>query len=352
VGERQQLEVVRLLWLGARVLVLDEPTTGISAPQRLKLFETLRRLAADGMSVIFVSHKLAEVEELCERVTVMRSGRVIGHLEMPSPTEQLVEMMFGGPIEIRGRSSIDLGAALLSIQNLTVHERLLSIEDLNLEVKAGEVIGLAGLEGSGQRTLLRTCSGLQQVATGSIVLDDREVTNEPYAERLEGGLQYLPAGRLEEGLITGLTLTEHLILSESHMPFFVDWEREEKRASSTIAENFIKGRPSSTADELSGGNQQRLLLAMLRPALRLLLMEHPTRGLDIESANWVWSQLLARREHGTAIMFASSDLDELLRYSNRILVFFAGRVIATLNVDETDVEELGFLIGGKEKESP
>jgi len=140
-------------------------------------------------------------------------------------------------------------------------------------------------------------------------------------------------------------------LSEPHTPFFVDWDTEEKKASSTIAENFIKGRPSSTADELSGGNQQRLLLAMLRPALRLLLMEHPTRGLDIGSANWVWSQLLARREHGTAIMFASADLDELLRYGNRILVFFAGRMIADLNVDGTDVEELGFLIGGKVKES-
>lgn len=351
VGERQQLEIVRLLWLGARVLVLDEPTTGISAPQRVKLFETLRALAAEGMSVIFVSHKLEEVEELCERVTVMRSGRVVGHLEMPSPAEQLVEMMFGQPVEIEGRSSIDLGEPLLSIQHLTVQERLLSIQDLSLEVNAGEVIGLAGLEGSGQRTLLRTCAGLQQAAKGSIVLDDRDVTHAPYADRLEVGLQYLPAGRLEEGLITGLTLTEHLILSEPDTPFFVDWETEEKRASNTIVENFIKGQPSSTADELSGGNQQRLLLAMLRPSLRLLLMEHPTRGLDIESANWVWSQLLARREHGTAIIFASADLDELLRYCNRICVFFAGKVIAELNVDKTDVEELGFLIGGKFKDS-
>ncbi|MGZ5383703.1 MAG: ABC transporter ATP-binding protein [Acidimicrobiia bacterium] len=352
VGERQQLEIIRLLWLGARVLVLDEPTTGISAPQRVKLFSTLRGLAAEGMSVIFVSHKLEEVEEICERVTVMRSGRVAGHLEMPSPAEQLVEMMFGEAIEIKGRSSIDLGGPLLAIENLTVHERLLSIEDLNLNVKAGEVIGLAGLEGSGQRTLLRACAGLQQAAGGSIMLADRVVTNQPYAAGLEEGIQYLPAGRLEEGLITGLTLTEHLILSEPDTPFFVDWGAEEKKASSTIAGNFIKGRPSSTAEELSGGNQQRLLLAMLRPVLRLLLLEHPTRGLDIESANWVWSQLLTRREHGTAIMFASADLDELLRYSNRILVFFAGRVIAEVNVDETDVEELGFLIGGMVKESP
>ncbi len=350
VGERQQLEIVRLLWLGARVLVLDEPTTGISAPQRVKLFETLRVLAADGMSVIFVSHKLEEVEDLCQRVTVMRSGRVVGHLEMPSPAEQMVEMMFGEPVAIEGRSSIDLGETLLSIQHLTAHERLLSIEDLSLEVNAAEVIGLAGLEGSGQRTLLRACAGLQPASRGLILLDGRDITGSSYAHRLESGLQYLPAGRLEEGLVTGLTLTEHLILSQPDTQFFVNWDEEESKASTTIAQNSIKGRPSSTADELSGGNQQRLLLAMLRPNLRLLLMEHPTRGLDIESANWVWSQLLARREHGTAIMFASADLDELLRYCNRISVFFGGRVIAELKAEETDVEDLGFLIGGKFKD--
>ena len=350
VGERQQLEIVRLLWLGARVLVLDEPTTGISAPQRVKLFETLRALAADGMSVIFVSHKLEEVDELCERVTVIRQGQVVGHAEMPCPSERLVEMMFGSAVEVEAAIPIDLGEATFRTAGLSVQERLLSLEDLDVEIRSGEVVGLAGLEGSGQQTLLRACSGLRSADGGTIELDGLDITALDYAARLERGIQFLPAGRLEEGLITGLTLTEHLVLGDPGTSFFVDWDAAEAEAGDTITANFIKGRPGSTADELSGGNQQRLLLAMLRPSLKLLLMEHPTRGLDIESANWVWGQLLARRSDGTSIMFASADLDELLRYSNRILVFFAGEVIAELDAEEADVEELGFLIGGKVRE--
>lgn len=351
VGERQQLEMMRLLWLGARVLVLDEPTTGISAPQRVKLFETLRTLASEGMSVIFVSHKLEEVEELCERVTVMRQGQVVGHSEMPCPPERLVEMMFGSTVEVEGRSEIELGDRVLSVRDLGVSERLLSIESLDLEILSGEIVGLAGLEGSGQQTLLRACSGLRSADAGVIEIGGKDVTNLDYAGRLANGVQFLPAGRLEEGLITGLTLTEHLVLGDPTTSFFVDWEAAGKGAAETIRANFIKGRPTSTADELSGGNQQRLLLAMLRPELRLLLMEHPTRGLDIESANWVWKHLLERRTDGTAILFASADLDELLRYSNRILVFFAGQIIAELDADETAVEELGFLIGGKVRDT-
>jgi simple sugar transport system ATP-binding protein len=347
VGERQQLEIVRLLWLGARVLVLDEPTTGISAPQRVKLFETLRALAAEGMSVIFVSHKLEEVEELCERVTVMRQGKVIGHAEMPTPASQLVEMMFGAAVEVEAAKPIELGDPVLQITGLDVHERLLSIETLSLEVKSGEVIGLAGLEGSGQNTLLRTVAGLISPSGGSIELDGRQIAGFPYRGLLNAGIQYLPAGRLEEGLVQGLTVTEHLVLANPDTPFFVEWDTATENAAETVTEHFIKGRADSFVEELSGGNQQRLLLAMLRPGLRLLMMEHPTRGLDIESANWVWRQLLARREDGTSVIFASADFDELLRYSNRILVFFAGGVIAELNASETDVEELGFLIGGK-----
>lgn len=352
VGERQQLEIARLLWLGARVLILDEPTTGISAPQRVKLFATLRALAEEGMSVIFVSHKLEEIEELCQRVTVMRQGKVVGHAEMPTPAEDLVEMMFGAPVSVEAARPVELGDPLLTVKELTVNERLLSIADLSVEVRSGEVLGLAGLGGSGQNTFMRAVAGLVSPAAGEITLDGRRITRKPYRDLLEVGIQYLPAGRLEEGLVQGLSITEHFVLADSRTPFFVDWDAAAGHAAEAVRDNFIKGRPDSKAEELSGGNMQRLLLAMLRPGLRLLMMEHPTRGLDIESANWVWSQLLRRRDDGTAIVFASVDLDELLRYSNRILVFFSGRIIAEVDAGETDVEELGFLIGGKVREQP
>ena len=348
VGERQQLEIVRLLWLGARALILDEPTTGISAPQRVKLFETLRTLAAQGMSVIFVSHKLEEVEELCGKVTVMRRGKVVGDAAMPCPADKLVEMMFGQVLVLGGRLPIQHGQPVLQLEDVGLRDSLLTISGLSLSVNAGEVIGFAGLEGSGQRSLLRACAGLLRPTDGRVRIGGRDLTGHSYREFLAAGIHYLPAGRLEEGLVAGMTLTEHFVLAGEDRRFFVDWAAAGQRAEDAIKFYEIKGRPMSTAEALSGGNQQRLLLAMFPPKLKLLLMEHPTRGLDIESANWVWVQLLARRAHGTAIVFASADLDELLQYSDRILVFFAGRVLQVLDAAKTNVDQLGHLIGGKQ----
>ncbi len=348
VGERQQLEIARLLWLGAKVLILDEPTTGISATQREQLFATLRTLAAEGMIVIFVSHKLEEVEELCNRVTVMRLGKVVGETDLPCPPERLVEMMFGRVVTPGDRDEVTLGEAALHIDRVTLSERLLTTADLSLVVRAGEVVGLAGLEGSGQRMLLRACAGLLGLDSGTISLAGRDMAGAGYRQFLEAGVHYLPAGRLEEGLVAGLSITEHLLLAARMPGFFVDWSAAERRAEELIERFSIKGTPESPAESLSGGNQQRLLLAMMPSHIRLLLMEHPTRGLDIESADWVWTQLLQRRDDGTAVIFASADLDELLRYSDRILVFFAGRVLRALDAASMDGEELGFLIGGRE----
>jgi simple sugar transport system ATP-binding protein len=218
----------------------------------------------------------------------------------------------------------------------------------HLTVRAGEVVGLAGLEGSGQRPFLRTCAGLVRPAAGRIRVGGRDLTAADYRVFLAAGVHFLPAGRLEEGLIGGLTLTEHFLLAGRAPGLSIDWAAAEADAARRIEGNMIVGRPGSTAGELSGGNQQRLLLALMPPDLRLLLMEHPTRGLDLESADWVWRRLMERSSRGTAIVFASADLDELLRYSDRILVFFAGKVLREVAVAETSGEELGYLIGGKE----
>jgi simple sugar transport system ATP-binding protein len=348
VGERQQVEITRLLWLGARVLILDEPTTGISADQRELLFATLRELAAEGMSVIFVSHKLEEVEELCQEVTVMRRGKVVGTAHMPVPPAELVTMMFGEPVEVAERPDVAIGETVFSMQEVTIEERHTKLQGVSLDVASGEVVGLAGMEGSGQRTLLRGISGIVRPQHGRITLAGTDITNADYRTHLEHGIQYLPAGRLEEGLVEGLTITEHIVLADrTDRSFFVDWDKAEAEANDRIEHYSIKGTDTSTAESLSGGNQQRLLLAMLPSVIELLLMEHPTRGLDIESADWVWGQLLARRVRGTSIIFASADIDELLRYSDRILVFFSGAVLAEVDADRTDVDEIGHLIGGR-----
>jgi ABC-type uncharacterized transport system ATPase subunit len=351
IGERQQLEIARLLWLGARVLILDEPTTGISETQRTKLFATLKALASEGMIVIFVSHKLEEVEQLCSEVTVLRSGKVVGKAALPCPTEQLIEMMFGEVIVAEQRDDVPLGSAAMTVQDLTVHEGAFTMEHASLTVASGEVVGLAGLVGSGQRTFLRAAAGLLRPERGHIAIGDKDMTHATHREFLDAGVHYLPAGRLEEGLFEGLSLTEHFVLAGDDTAFFIDWSTAEREAASSIADHYIKGRPDSTAEELSGGNQQRLLLAMTPEDLTVLLMMHPTRGLDIESANWVWSQLLKRRQHGTAIVFASSDLDELLGYSDRIAVFFSGEILDIVDAAGATVEQLGYLIGGVREHS-
>ena len=351
VGERQQLEIVRLLSLGVKVLILDEPTTGISADQRTTLFEALRTLASEGMTVIFVSHKLEEVEDICDDVVVMRRGKVIGETRLPASTDRLVEMMFGEVIAQPEPVTVELGGEVLRLDDATIGERAMTVEHLTLSVREGEIVGLAGLEGSGQRTLLRTCVGLLPLERGHLRVGERDLAGRSYRSFLDAGVHYMPAGRLEEGLISGMTIAEHVALVAETGGFVIDWRGATGDAEARIERFSIRGSTTSPANALSGGNQQRLLLALTPPDVRLLLMEHPTRGLDIASADWVWTQLLERKRQGTAIVFSSADLDELLRYSDRILVFFAGQVLKVLDARTATGDELGRLIGGKERAS-
>jgi ABC-type uncharacterized transport system ATPase subunit len=350
IGERQQLEILRLLALGAQVIILDEPTTGISAPQKAKLFATLRRLAEEeSRSVVFVSHKLEEVEELCDRATALRKGQVTGEAEMPCPVDRLVEMMFGRNLPPTECPVVEPGATVLQVETINIPSYRLTVENANLTAQAGEVIGLAGLEGSGQRLFLRACAGLERTTSGRILVDGQNLTHAPYRRFLRASVAYSPAGRLEEGLVGGLTLTEHFALADRDGSFLIDWGAIRDQAAKRIQHFNVVGQPESAVEALSGGNQQRVQLALLPAGLRLLLMEHPTRGLDIESARWVWQQLLARREEGTTIIFISADLDELLEYAIRIAVFHNGRMMKPLQACDTTVEQLGYLIAGKEK---
>ena len=347
VGERQQLELLRLLWLGARVLILDEPTTGISAAQRAVLFSTLRRLAEQGKTVIFVSHKLEEVQELCTRVAMLRQGRLVGEAQPPFDVDQLVTMMFSRQVSPGERMSCAPGAPILELSSVGVERGRLRLNGLDFAVREGETIGLAGMEGSGQSLLLRACAGLVPTVGGRITFRDADLTGKPYRYFKKRGVAYVPASRLEEGLIPGLTLTEHFLLTNKEGRMFIDREKGRRLAEKRIAEFNIRGTPGNRVESLSGGNQQRALLALVKERAKLLLLEHPTRGLDIESVIYLWGKLKERCIGGGAILFTSSDLDELLRYSDRILVFFSGRVSAPLDAATTSVDELGQLIGGR-----
>ncbi|RPI25996.1 MAG: ATP-binding cassette domain-containing protein, partial [Chloroflexota bacterium] len=324
VGERQQLEILRLLWLGARVLILDEPTTGISAIQKEKLFSTLRLLAQQDKTIIFVSHKLEDVEQLCHQAAVLRQGKLVGETCAPYDPDRLVELMFGKAVPLGDRRPCPPGEAVLALDGICIEDYRLHINKADLDVYAGEVIGLAGMEGSGQGLFLRSCGGLVRPVDGKISVRGSNLTGKTYHAFMQHGVAFLPASRLEEGLVPGLTLTEHFLLSEETRGVFIDWDQGRRISEERITEFNIRGTSSSRVESLSGGNQQRALLALLRDPLSLILLEHPTRGLDIESSIYIWNKLKERCQQGAAILFISSDLEEILRYSDRILVFFSG----------------------------
>jgi len=353
VGERQQLEILRLLWLGAEVLILDEPTTGISASQKALLFETIRKLAAQGKAILFVSHKLDEVESLCSQVVVFRQGKNVGSMMPPFDTDDLVEMMFGKSITRSNKMCDSQDAINFAVENLKIDDRRLIIKDVNFEIRRGEVIGLAGMEGSGQALILRALAGVIRPTGGHIFMMDGtpeariDLAGKHYFHFRDHGISFLPASRLEEGLVQGLSLAEHFALAEEQKGFLVDREVIDDLSERRIKDFNIRGTPESRIEELSGGNQQRAELALTRDPLRLLLLEHPTRGLDIESAMYIWGKLKQRCAEGASILFISSDLDEVVHYSDRILVFFGGKVSPAFDSSQVTIDQLGQLIGGK-----
>jgi general nucleoside transport system ATP-binding protein len=348
VGERQQLEILRLLWLGARVLILDEPTTGISMQQKEKLFTALDVLSEQGKTIIFVSHKLEDVEALCDQVAILRKGYLVGQVETPYNTDQLVEMMFGKQISIKEQSSLAQEGVVFELRDLFVEKYPLTIENVNFRLRAGEVIGLAGMEGSGQDVLLRACAGLLRPVSGQVFVNGKDLTGKKYLEFKNNGVAFLPASRLEEGLVPGLTLAEHFtVVTDRQKQLFIDKAYFRNKTQAMIDDYHIIGRPSTPVESLSGGNQQRAALSLMKDSLSVILLEHPTRGLDIESAIYMWDKLKERCKRGTSIFFISADLDEVLRYSDRILVFFSGRVSKPLDSASTSLDQLGQLIGGK-----
>lgn len=409
VGERQQLEIVRLISLGVRFLILDEPTTGISADQKSQLFRTLKLLVREqDMTVVLVSHKLEDVEELCDEVLVLRRGRLVGHEALPVATDTLVELMFGKRIEAIAPKTVQTGKPILQVRRLPVHARLFSIGGIDLEVREGEVIGLAGLDGSGQVEFMRAIAGLGRPTwadhvfglvtlvflwltfnqildesgavlnlaratsiilivlpivyfvgqmlqkrladthTAEVQLMGDEVGWRGYRDLQGRGVSYLSSGRLEEGLVSGLTVMEHVALAKRSPWPWVNWLWAWRRAKEVIQTYNVKGQALDPVQNLSGGNQQRVAVGLVPDHVRVLFLENPTRGLDVESAQRIWSLLLARREQGACIIFSSPDLDEIIDYSDRILVFSSGRVTLVEDAHEITTARLGELIGGKQ----
>ena len=347
VGERQQLELLRLLSLEVKLLILDEPTTGISTPQKEKLFGALRRLAAAGMTLLLVSHKLEDIESLCHAVTVLRQGRVSGEMTAPFQLDELVNLMFGTIPAPPPRGAVASGEPVLLLHEATARGDRAGLGNCTVSVRRGQMVGLAGLEGSGQGVFLRLAAGLAKPVRGSLTVLGTQLKPGDHHGFRDAGVVFVPTARLDEGLVGSLTIAEHCALTEPHPSFRIDWQGAANTAAQRIARFRIQGSADTPAALLSGGNQQRLLLSLMPARPRLLLLEQPTRGLDLEPARWIWAQLRALCADAATIVFSSAELDEIMAFADRVLVFYNGSLVRDLDTRDSDLDDLARAIAGK-----
>jgi len=334
VAERHALELARLCDRNVRLLVLDEPTTGISPAQKETLFAALRAFVADGdRLVILVTHKLSEARELCDTVAVLRQGRLVGTFAAPLDTPAILTAMFGSEVATKsevpppkpGRPRPD-APPLVRLDDVAFVDAAVRLEGLTLSVRPGEIVGLAGISGSGQEAFLRGLAGLAPAVSGRLTVAGRALAGRALDRFLRAGVRYLPAARLEQGLFPGLTLADHVRLA------FPAYRRTAHSLfHARCVEVFhLADQPESPAAALSGGNQQRLLLSLVPDDVTLLLADNPTRGLDVASVSLIWNHFRERAAGGAAVLFSSADLDEIMTRAERILVFFERRLVADL----------------------
>ena len=348
VGERQQLELLRLLARGVDVLILDEPTTGISAYQRQTLFRALRKLAEEGKTILLVSHKLEDVEALCDRVTVLRKGKVEGETDKPFAASKLLDWMFGGMVPSPPCTQITDGSSriVLKMEGVSAIGGRAGLGPTDFRLRRGEIAALTGLEGSGQELFLRVAAGVKKPLQGRIWINEKEMTGQDHHAFKSEGVTFLPAARLEEGLMPGLTIAEHFAVNFGK-GMKLSFKQAEGLAVDGISRFRIVGEPHTKAESLSGGNQQRLLLALLPSNPRLLLLEHPTRGLDVDSVRWVWEKLVGFAERGASILFSTVEMDEVFRTADRVVVFFNGALMKDVRCCDTAPNEVVQAIAGK-----
>ncbi len=350
VGERQQLELLRLIRDKANLLILDEPTSGISQKQQDVLFQALHTLKEDGLAILLVSHKLDEIEQLCDEVTVLRHGRLVGQQQRPFEREKLLHAMFDTlPEGFISRTERTKGRTVLDFVDVTSMAGRSGLQNITLSIQAGEIVGLAGVDGSGQSVFLKTAFGLLSPDRGIINRFGKKTT---LPDKKDYGLTaFLPADRLVEGLFPGMTIREHHILADRK--YWITTGGSGLAETSEAIETYnIKGQPDTPIENLSGGNLQRLLLSLIPENVRLVLMENPTRGLDVQSAEWTWRYLHSHLRSDTAIIFASPELEEIMEQATRVLVFYDGSIILDSPIDQTNYNEISRAITGEKPLRP
>jgi len=360
VGWQQRVEILKALYREARILVLDEPTAVLTPQETVEIFAVFRRLAAEGDSIIFISHKLYEVLEIADRITVIRRGRVVGS-RLPSETDEddLAELMVGREVQL----TVDRGQShpaepVLAVENLRVRSDRGQevVRGVSFSLKGGEIVGVAGVAGNGQDELVEAITGLRRVTAGTVRLDGQEITGWPVRSRREHGLGYIPGDRQKYGLVLGFSVADNLILTQYYnRPFARGIQRNdaaiEEWARGTIEQFDIRtpseGLPAGT---LSGGNQQKVIVAReFSRDLRALVLDQPTRGLDVGSIEFIHKQVIRKRDGGTGILLVSAEMDEVLELSDRIAVMYRGEIVALVDGPTASKEAIGLLMatGGR-----
>jgi simple sugar transport system ATP-binding protein len=359
VAQRQHLELARLMDRDVRLLILDEPTSGISPAQKEGLFGVLRAFVADGERIVaLVTHKLAEAKELCGKVYVLRQGRLAGAFDAPLDGAAILSAMFAGEGETLcdildsphgpaanapGPTPQEGGKPLVRLVDAVIADEKTVLAPCTLSVWPGEIVGLAGVAGGGQEAFLRGLAGIAPIVAGELAIDGRALAGRPAARFLAAGVHHLPASRMEEGLFPGLTLLDHVRLA---------FPEKRRQAAAVFAERCV-GRfrltdtPDAPAASLSGGNQQRLLLSLIPDDTRLVLADNPTRGLDAASIAQIWDHFRERAAAGAAVLFFSEDLDELLAHASRVLVFYNRALVADLPAGAFSAGLVGDLMTGQ-----
>ncbi len=355
IGEQQRVEILKMLYRGSQILILDEPTAVLTPQEVADLFATLRRMAADNRAVVIITHKLREVLAVADRVTVLRGGRQVAEVPRSEMNEgSLARAMVGREFSEKQRKAAQAqGGTVLELSHVGANNEkgLAGLKDVSFTVCAGEILGIAGVAGNGQRELCEVIAGLRPLTAGKVILGGQEITGATPKAIIKAGVSYIPEDRLGTGLVPGLGITDNIVLKDYHRQrsrLLIDYPAARAKAAGLIQSYRIQttnlNRPVKL---LSGGNLQRLLLAReMAAGPRLIVAAYPVRGLDIEATIGIRNILLERREQGAAILLISEDLDELFQLSDRIAVLYDGEIQAILPTDTATPEGVGRLMVG------
>ena len=355
VGIQQRIEILKALYRGAKILILDEPTAVLTPQETVEIFQVLRRLADEGTSIVFISHKLYEVLGIADRITVIRRGKVVGEADPKTATEEdLAEMMVGREVSlVVDKGPAAPGEVVLDVADLVVTDDRGSVvvDGTSFQVRAGEIFGIAGVAGNGQDELVEALNGLRRARSGRVSLAGNDITNASSRELSERGVAYIPGDRQRYGLVLSFPVEDNLVLTDYyHAPFsrrgIIDEKAITRRAGELIPEFDIR-TPSGAvpASTLSGGNQQKVIVAReFSRDLKLLVADQPTRGIDVGSIEFIHKQIVAKRDAGTAVLLVSAELDEVMELSDRIGVIYRGRLVAVLDGSTAEKDRVGLIM--------